>query len=231
MNVQRERDWFRRLSRSCRFRALLLALGGLGAILTNLPDMLPDSRLTSIWPSLHAAEVGFADLNRLDETNAATGEGIAVLRRQDPGYDAVRGLLLTFDPSLPDPRSPTTDSSDPIMGSILVLEALHWETAQGRLPLFRPVVYHLGQSGPRVVCEMRDLAFLIRDRKIRFWSWLGSGVALLVLILEIMLVLTAVQSENPKGPQPPSEVAAPPEKGPAVAISPDNSGTDARCAS
>ncbi|MBN1972532.1 MAG: hypothetical protein JW787_02750 [Sedimentisphaerales bacterium] len=171
-------------------RLILLAFGFLGTFIIALPDIYPNSNLISLPPYIASLDAGFADLNRFDEVEQGTGTSISILRRADRGYEAIYDLVQIFNPNI---------SST---GAIRADEEIKWRTAYGKIPIFRPVLF-LDYSGQEVkpipICNLGDLAFLIRDYKIRFWSGVGVTVVLIVLISQLALEIILAVSTEPIG--------------------------------
>ena len=170
-------------------RWIVLAFGILGTVLPALVDMFPSASWTSIL-HLRKLDTGFANLSSFDTTihfsdtgNEETG---GVLYQHEEGYDAIYNLLRTFDPQLPTLQEIKARTSTPDEGAILVHDVFKWRNVGGFIPMFRPVQLSLKQSGVAPICELGDLADLIRDSKLRFWSRLGSALALLGLLIPLM---------------------------------------------
>jgi hypothetical protein len=109
--------------------------------------------------------------------------------RLDRGYEAIYNLLRTFDSSIPtlDDRPPDSQTR-----AIVASKEINWSNPLGEVPVFHPVMFYSEELGntPSPVCDMRDLAFLIHDRKVSFWSRTGSALALLALFLQAVPSLT-----------------------------------------
>ena len=185
---------------------LLLVFGALGIVLTNLPDMLPHSKLTTALPPLAQLDAGFADLNRFDEL-AGGGNSISVLQEGDKGYDAICSLLRIVDPSIPSPKKGFVDSSIQKRGRIIASEAVGWSNPYGSIPVIRSVLIELKEGAFKPICTMRELAFLVREKKFREWSRLGNALALVALALQTMLALsTAKKSPRPRSIETPHQL-------------------------
>ena len=169
---------------------LVLLLGVFGILLTELPDMFPDSDLVSVPPHLASLDAGFSDLTRFDSVDA-NDNPISILHCGEEGYKAIYNLLRTFDPSIPILEDITTDSQT---RAIVTTEAIKWNNPHGEMPVFRPVMLYFEELGnnPVPICDMRDLAFLIRDCKVSFWSGTGSALAFVALLLQTVPALTRV---------------------------------------
>jgi len=183
----------KRSSRSIPYGAIarwvVLAFGILGAILPALVDMFPNASWTSIL-HLRKLDAGFASLSSFDDTihfsdtgNEKTG---GLLHQREEGYDAIYSLLRTRDSQLPTLQEIKASTSTPDQGAIFVYEVERFRNVGGSIPTFRPVQLSLRESGVVPLCELGDLADLIRERKLRFWSRLGSALALLGLLIPLM---------------------------------------------
>lgn len=182
--------WLKRLRNDWRVRIGLLVLAGLGILLTAFADMFPGSSWVSIPAHLAGLEAGFSALSRFDERGQ---EAIGLLRQGDEGYESIYSLLPTFDPTLPSLEDMLVMSSTEGVGAIIAATSVFkYETSLGSIPGMRPVLIQLEGGNFKPVCEMRDLAFLIRDRKVRFWSRLGSFIALIAVLLEALLVKSVI---------------------------------------
>jgi hypothetical protein len=171
---------------------IVLFIGVFGIIITELPDMYPDSNLISIPPHLASLDAGLADLTRFDEVDA-NDKAISVLRDGDKGYAVIYRLLRIFDPSIPTLKEASANSPSQRMGIIVSTEEIKWSNPYGKIPIFRPVLLvEFQEPGltPVPVCDMRDLAFLIHDQKARFWSRLGVTLALVALFLQTIPALS-----------------------------------------
>ncbi len=183
--------WLKRLRNDWRVRAGLLVLAGSGIVLTAFADMFPGSGWVSIPSHLAGLEAGFSALSPFDERDEED-KAIGLLRQGDEGYKSIYSLLSTFDPTLPSLEDMLVMSSTEGVGDITAITVFKYETSLGSIPGIRPVLIQLEGGDLKPVCEIRDLAFLIRDRKVRFWSRLGSFIALIAVLLEALLVKSVI---------------------------------------
>lgn len=167
-------------------KIVVLLTGAFAIFLPALVDMFPDSNWVSLPPRLAALDAGFADLNHFDETDS-NGKDIGVLRQGDEGYDNIYGLLRHFDPGILPLREAPILSSTHKTGVIVAVEVFRWGNPQGNLSLVRPLLLQLENEKLKPICDLRDMAFRIHDRKVRFWSRIGSAVAFVALLLETAL--------------------------------------------
>ena len=168
-----------------RFKIAVLLLAILGAVIAQLPDLLPDSDLISAVPHLAELDAGLANLYQFDEKDSE-GKAIAVLRRDEEGHAAIYSILRMFNPNMPHLEQLPTGPSPNNVGAIISREVFGWGNPYGNIPGFRPVLVGLPREGalvPVPVCDQRDVAFRIHDQKVRFWSRLGICLTIIALIL------------------------------------------------
>ncbi len=189
-----------KLRDSWTLKIVVLLIGAFGVILPALVDMFPDSSRVSLPPHLAALDAGFADLNRFDETDA-NDKAISVLRQGDEGYDNIYDLLKHFDPGILPLREAPILSSTHKTGAIVAVEVFRWGNPQGTLSLIRPLLLQLENEKLKPICDLRDMAFLIHDRKVRFWSRIGSAMALVALLLG-MALSSPSRSQHSNQPEP-----------------------------
>jgi hypothetical protein len=175
-----------KLHDSWLLKVVVLLIGAFGVILPALVDMFPDSSWVSLPPHLAALDAGFANLNRFDELDV-NSKAIGVLRQGDEGYDNIYDLLRHFDPGILPLSEASILSSTHRTGAIIAVDVFEWGNSQGKLALIRPLLLQLENEKLKPICDLRDMAFLIRDRKVRFWSRIGSAVALVALLLQTAL--------------------------------------------
>lgn len=160
--------------------------------MTELPDLFPDSQVVVAFPPhIAALRSGFSDLSRLDARDSR-GKPIGVLQGTDRGYLEIFTLLRVFDPSIDRFFPASADSRGQTSPDIVLSEASTYIVGSRAIPIVRPVsLIDPGQpeQGPILICDMRDLALLIRDRTIRFWSRLGVGIAVLGLVFQTIPAL------------------------------------------
>lgn len=189
---------------------VILILGIFGVILPSLVDMFPSASWTSVL-HLRELDIGFAELSDFNDTIrfSDTGEQKTggVLYRNDGGYDAIYGLLQTINPELPSLQEMKMNSITPEGGAIFVYDGMTWDNEGGSLPWFRPVQLSLKERGVTPICELKDLPPLIRDYKVRFWSRVGSALALLALVAPFILLSDFL--ELPQKPTAPIKVVNP----------------------
>jgi hypothetical protein len=116
------------------------------------------------------------------------GQRLGVLQETDSGYLEILRLLRVFDPSIDRFLPAGADSRDQTLPDIVLSEAPTF-AAQ---PIVRPVSLidrEQPEQGLIPICDMRDLALLIRDRTNRFWSRLGVGIAVLGLVFQTIPAL------------------------------------------
>lgn len=170
-----------------------LCLGVVGSILTAFPDMFPYSDRVNIFPHLASLDTGFADLNTFDEIDE-DDKAISVLRRGDEGYGDVYNLLRVFAPNIVSSDA-VAESPNKNLGAIFAFEGQKWSNPQGEIAIVRPVLILLEEQKPVPVCDLRDLAFLVRDLKVSSWARFGSSLTIVALFGQAMpIIIGAIQS-------------------------------------
>jgi hypothetical protein len=203
MGSQRvNRRLFDRLRTSSLLQLLVLCIGAFGSVLPSLPDMFPNSKWVNVLPALDAIQVGYADLSRMDEASR-DGRALGILRDGDTGYSAICDLLRVFDPTL---TSEAANPSAEKIASIAATQEMSWSNPQGSIAVLRPVLVELVATGQwKPVCDMRDLAFLIHDNRIRLWSRVGSFLAFTALLLQAALLIGVTRSSR-NAKEPPRQI-------------------------
>ena len=146
--------------KSAWYHIAVLLLGMSGVFLGTLPDLIP--AWIPLAPYTAALESGHEKLTA------------GTLRPTDDGFEEIYELLGTFQPNW----------APPLL--IVVKTELSFTSAGVELPAFQTARFYYGPKQDKPVCFMRDVAFLVRDAKFRWWTRFGFSITFAALILQII---------------------------------------------
>lgn len=175
---------------------LLLTVGVLGIFLGILPDIRPD--LANRPAYFAALESGLTRLGQFDYKTTG-GKPLALLRPGDYGYAEIYGLLRVFDSGLL-PLKDLPDISQAKGGYRIgvSLPPLSYATSGGELPVLSFVVFERAPEEVQPICFVRDLAFLVHDVKVRYWTRVGFAFAFVAVFLDVGLGLWGLLERQPR---------------------------------
>ncbi len=174
-------NWYKLL-----YKAGFVILGILGIFCSQLPDMFPDSKVVSLWPSLAALDVGLADLNK-EDTLDTENVPYALLMYGDAGFEAIYGLIREIDRELPRLQDMPPDSLSKI-GFIAYSAGIWRQQGRTTISLVHPVeLIRTDERGNVIeretICGLQELSVIVRDRKIQLWASFGVRLAVISLLL------------------------------------------------